>query len=276
MHSKETVDKLHKRINDAVEELFKLSIKNQETKDDIICFLCNGQNNYGYNMFGPGEKGITDQYQSEFLIDYLNTSEENEILKIVNNDEDLKRFQRHSVNIELMIYTHIWETDRSLSNLKHLANFIEGIPYDWKLKIPWKNKRIFITKNINEIFEKHNLDIANILNETYNNQLRNAFAHGQYGLLENTVIQLFNCSGKPNEIHTITFAEWEERFIKTVDLFIEISNQKYSLLKKFSIEKPILRIWTPGRCPIRYHSTEIFWDKYAGYYSFNPNVLKHL
>ncbi|OGU61009.1 MAG: hypothetical protein A2V66_09675 [Ignavibacteria bacterium RBG_13_36_8] len=273
MHNKDTVLKYRKRIFKAVEELFNLAIKNQETMDDIVCFLCNGQNNYGYNMFGPGERGITDRHQSEFLIDFMNTSEESVLLANLNSDKEKERLERYSLNIELMIYSHLWEMEWSLSNLMHLANFVEGIQYDWKLKIPWQEKWEFITKTIRAVFEKSNLDIANLLKETYHSQLRNAFAHGQYGLSWK-IIQLYNFTGKSYELSAITFEDWEVRFIKTVDIFIEIANQKFQLLKKYSIEKPVLRVWTPVKYPTRFRRTEIYWDEYAGYYSFNKNVLK--
>lgn len=272
MHKRETVLKYRERISEAVKELLALAITNQETEDDILCFLCNGQINYGRPMFGPGERGISDMHQSEFLIDFLNSSEESELLANLNTDEEKERLERYSMNIELMIYSHLWENELSLSNLKHLANFVEGIQYDWKLEIPWKDKWLFITKTIRQVFEKYNLDIANLLKETYHSQLRNAFAHGQYGLSWK-VIQLFNYTGKSYELPTITFEDWEVRFIKAVDIFIEIANQKFQLLKKYSIEKPILRVWTPIKYPTSIRRTEIYWDKYSGYYSFNKNVL---
>lgn len=273
MHKKETVLKHRERILKAVEELFNKAIQNQETEDDIVCFLCNGQNDAGYHMFGPGVKGISDRNQSEFLIDFMNSNEVSEAYANLKTDEEKERLERYSLNIELMIYSHLWESELSLSNLKHLANFVEGLQYDWKLKIPWQDKWSFITKTLRAVFERHNLDIAELLKETYHSQLRNAFAHGQYGLSWK-VIELFNYTGKAYEIPAITFEDWEERFIKTVDIFIEISNQKYSLIQKYSIDKPVLRVWTPVKYPFRYHRTEIYWEKYSGYYSFNPNVLK--
>lgn len=171
-----------------------------------------------------------------------------------------------------MIYSHLWEMEWSLSNLMHLANFVEGIQYDWRLKIPWQEKWQFITKTIRGVFEKYNLDIAELMKETYHSQLRNSFAHGQYGLSWK-VIQLYNYTGKTYEMSAITFEDWEIRFIKTVDIFIEIANQKFQLLKKYSVEKPVLRVWVPVKYPFRFRRTEIYWDKYAGYYSFNKHVL---
>jgi len=223
-------------------------------------------------MFGPLTRGLTDKHQHEFLIDFMNSSDESEIYKNVKTDEEKERLERYSLNIELMIYSHLWETEWGLSSLKHLTNFVEGIKYDWRLKIPWQDKWSFITKEIKQVFEKHNLDIANLLKETYHSQLRNAFAHGQYGLSWK-VIQLYNFKGKTYEMPAITFEDWEERFIKTVEIFIEIANQKYLLLKKYSTEKPVLRVWTPVNYPTRIRRTTIYWDKYAGYYSFNKNVL---
>ena len=76
MHKKETVIKYRERISKAVEELLNLAVENQETIDDIVCFLCNGQIFYGSPMFGPGERGFTDHHQSEFLIDFMNSSDE--------------------------------------------------------------------------------------------------------------------------------------------------------------------------------------------------------
>lgn len=272
MHKNETVLKYRTRISKAVEDLFNLAIKNQDSIDDIVCFLCNGQNDSGSNMFGPGERGLTDQYQTEFLVDFMNSSEEGVAYASIKDEEEKDRLERSSLNIELMVYSHLWESELSLSNLKHLANFVDGIQYDWRLKIPWQDKWIFITRTIRQVFEKHNLDIAALLKETYNSQLRNAFAHGQYGLSWKN-IRLYNYTNKSHEIAAITFEEWEERFIKTVDIFMEISNKKFDLLKKYSIENPELKIWAPVKYPTKYRRRHIYWDKYARYYSFNKHVL---
>lgn len=273
MHKKETVLQHRERISNAVNDLFDLAIKNQETEDDIVCFLCNGQITYGHAMFGPGERGLSDRYQIEFLVDFMNSSEEKEVYANVKEEDEKERLERFSLNVELMIYSHLWESDLSLSNLMHLANFIEGIAYDWTLKIPWQDKWEFITKTIRNVFEKHNLEISNILKETYHSQLRNAFAHSQYGLSWKT-IRLYNYTDKSYELPAITFEEWEVRFIKTVDLFLEISNQKFQILKKYSKEKPILRVWVPIKNASRIRRTQVYWDRYGGYYSFNKNAIR--
>ncbi len=273
MHKKETVLKYRERISNAVKDLFDLAVKNQETEDDIVCFLCNGQIIYGHSMFGPGERGLSDKFQAEFLIDFMNSSEENEVYANIKMDDEKERLERFSLNIELMIYSHLWESDLSLSNLMHLANFINGIAYDWSLKIPWQDKWEFITKTIRNVFDKHNLEISNLIKETYHSQLRNAFAHSQYGLSWKT-IRLYNYTGKSYELPAMTFEDWEVRLIKTVDLFLEISNQKFQLLKKYSEEKPTLRVWVPIKNATRIRRTQVYWDKFGGYYSFNKNALR--
>lgn len=276
MHKKENVIFHRQRISEAVKEVISLAVENQETEDDIISFLCNGKHEYGHIMFGPGMRGLTDRNYIEFLIDFMNSSESEEIKSQLSTEEDYKRLERSTFNIELMIYSHIWESQLHLSNLKHFSNFIKGNKYDWQLDIPWQDKWSFITKDIRSVFEEYNLKIIDIMKESYHSQLRNAFAHSQYGILENSTIQFFNYTGKDYEIAAISFEEWEDRFLKTVELFTQIANQKHTLLKKYSVEKPTLKIWTPKENFTKYRRTQIYWDKYSGYYSFNKNALRNL
>jgi hypothetical protein len=189
MFSEESINKIHPRIIGAVEELLILARENQKNENDILIFLMNGHYDEqitlpGISKFilGPGMKGLYDSYRGEFLIDYLNTGEK-KILETIASKEEQERYERITIILELMIYSHFWENEVSLKNLKQLANLVNSRIYDWENNIPEKSKFEFITENIRDIYLKYNLEIGKLIQESYHSQLRNAFAHGQYGFI---------------------------------------------------------------------------------------------
>lgn len=59
---------------------------------------------------------------------------------------------KFTLTIELIIYTHLWESKHNLSNFKKLADLISSNSYDWNVAIPGDSKYKFVKKNIRNIF----------------------------------------------------------------------------------------------------------------------------
>ena len=165
MFTEESLNNIHPRVTKAVSELLDVAQSNQKNPNDILLFLMNGHRDEqivlkGFSKFilGPGMKGLYDSYRGEFLIDYLNTGEK-KILEAIESSEVKERYERITINLELMIYSHFWENEVSLKNLKQLVNLIENKIYDWKNPIPEKSKFEFVTEKIRDVFMKYNLFI---------------------------------------------------------------------------------------------------------------------
>lgn len=70
---------------------------------------------------------MQDMSRQQFLHTYLNqyTSLLNENVFMSNE------IQEFNINIQLMIYSHVWESHRLLMNLKRIASFLSGSGYAW-------------------------------------------------------------------------------------------------------------------------------------------------
>jgi hypothetical protein len=249
------------------------AIANQRNPNDVVLFLSNAYfdprfkvGGFSGYVLGPGERGWDDEHRKEFVVDYLNSGNNQFIEKV--KPEDVDRFVRFSLNIELMIYSHIWETDLNLKELRQLANLVKGSSYDWDNEIPEREKYEFIRDDIREVFLACDLDVGNIIKETYHSQLRNAFAHGQYAFRGKDTITLLNFKGRPYELQSLKFGEWEERFLKTALLFHELLHLKGDLLLHYGRTQPSITIWRPTKKEATYKAETLLWNEHGYNYYF--------
>lgn len=274
MINSKTVDSLRPRIQDAVKSLLDIATQNQKNPNDIVLYLMNAHyderiakiGNLTGHLVGPGEKGLDDEYRMEFVIDYLNSGNESLIENI--SQEEIDRRIRYTLHLELMIYTHFWETDVVLKDLKQLANLISNKSYDWQNNIPELGKYEFIRDEIRAVYLSHHLDAGLLIKEAYRSQLRNAFAHGQYALRVRKSIELLNYKGESHEIERISHEDWESKFLKTVIFYYELIHQKIDLLIKISKSNPTITIWLPTKKTGVLTSTNLVWNEPGRRYTF--------
>lgn len=145
MFSAAKVTEIRSRIKKAVSELFQKAIDNQKNQNDIILFLINAHfresvlGKLKKYRIGPDTERLDDNHRIEFLVNYLNIGDESSIKELSEQDE-IDTMKRNTVNLELMIYTHIWEAEPNLIDLKQLANLVNGNNYSGKLVFPkWVN-----------------------------------------------------------------------------------------------------------------------------------------
>lgn len=271
-----TLDQLRPTVVQAVSDLYEKAANNQKNPNDIVLFLVNGHVDVAiprvYTKFrtGPGIEGIDDYPRFEFLIAYLNFGNEKPF-DVSWSDEEINRHRKYTINLELMIYTHLWEAEQSLKCLKQLANLVARRPYQWEIEIPWMTKHDFIRNEIKQVFLDNNLEVGKIVQESYHSQLRNAFAHGNYTFFESSHIKLNNYRGEPWELRALSFDEWEERFLKSALLHYEIMNQRQACLKEFGKKNPTVTVWLPKDKEATFYRSELVWYEDTQDYAWKNN-----
>lgn len=264
MFQQANLEKIKSRMEKAVSELYETAIQNQKNSNDIVLFYSNAHLGQavpgvcGKFMVGPGIEGIDDYPRVQFLIDYLQSGNES-IIQPSWSQEEIEKHKKYTINLELMIYTHLWEAERSLKTLKQLANLIQGKAYQWEIDIPWMTKHDFIRNEIKQVFLDHNLDIGKLIQESYHSQLRNAFAHGNYTFHESNHIKLNNYRGESWELKAISLDDWEDRFLKSALLHYEILFQRHRRLEEFGAQNPEVTVWLPKDNGTGYYRSVLTW-----------------
>lgn len=188
-------------------------------QSNYVLFLADGEYISDYEN--------TNQNLSPYCIDYRIDGYKDETrLKFLSEfmtkyysfppNQDETDDNQYRMNLELMVYTHIWESKPFLKKLYRIAHLIQGQEYDWKIQVPDMSKHDFIRCHIRQIFKDLNFDIWKVIKEGFHTSLRNAFAHSEYSfdtMNNHNRINLYNYGGANWELQTITFDEWSKRFV---------------------------------------------------------------
>ena len=198
---KEITEKIINTLNKILDNL---AISNPE---NYILFLINGEFNeilnqrkdLGYIPYTIDYRidDYNDTNRLTFLCDFLNK------YYSFNMNENIE-FDFYRINIETMIYTHIWESKPFLKNLYRLTSLLKGEEYKWKVKDELFYVRAnFLQDHIITPLSNIAYPISLIVTKGYERGLRNAFVHNDYSI-DKERITYFNDRGK-----TI-----EERYLK--------------------------------------------------------------
>lgn len=242
------------QIKDAINEVLT-AIKTKRL-DNYILLLANGvfdkkmsqinQTNNPYAISYIDKE--RDRSRGNFLSSFLNNKYSNETL-----NQEVK-FDEHKTHLELMIYSHIWESKPLLKKLYHIANLDDNNEYDWKLKIPDLTKYKFISEKIKTPLIKNKRKLANIIESSFHSSLRNSFAHSEYTfdtLNNKNRIILHNYKDKDISwaLSHISFSDWNIRFTTSALLSYHlndlISLSRKSLYKEFGTN--IFSIFQPQK-----------------------------
>lgn len=239
---KEVMDNVVNTLNEAFD---KLAISNSE---DYILFLINGEfndliarrNNLGLTPYTIDYRidDYNDMNRLTFLCNFLNkyyTFEESNIID----------FDTYRMNIETMIYTHIWESKPFLKNLYRLTSLLKGDEYNWKVKDELFDVRSnFLRNHIIQPLSKIGSSISMILKKGYKRELRNAFAHSEYHIEKNRIVY-FN--GKANTIEekylNMDISDWMIHFAYSFSLSYWFSTIKMERRKNLTKNFNSDRFW---------------------------------
>lgn len=157
------------------------------------------------------------------------------------------------LNIELMIYCHIWDSSYFMKALLRLASIVTGKGYIWNAEIPWLRKEIFMKENIINPLKSTKLQLGTLVEECYDAGLRNAFAHSLYSIdaeLRHIII-------RPRSGHkTYSFDDFQVLFLKSAFLMNLMENMlehnhKIAAEKGGTLTEPFL---TPDGLKVQVYS----------------------
>ena len=199
-------------IDNALQQLFV------NCPEDYVLFLANGEynelwtNNQSLNLMpyaicGDNEDNRYDSTRQRFLCEFLNTH-------YIFADKQELQDDEYRINVEFLIYTHIWESKPFLKRLYRLANLLCGKEYEWKNKIPPYKKSDFIEKKIIKPFNTANCLLGRVITDYYKRDLRNAIAHSDYQIDSARRMISFKSDTKPH----ISYDEWSIIFVYSISL----------------------------------------------------------
>lgn len=217
MITRQRFAEIDNEIKDSIQKaLDKLKAKRP---DNYVLFLADGEYKSEYNnpqnSFSPfvidnRMDKYKDQTRLMFLSNFLTTfyafpSSQN------NTDDNEQR-----LHMELMIYSHIWESKPFLKKLHRLSHLNNNEEYNWNVIVPDMGKHDFIRNDIRKTLEANHNPLATIIKKGFHTSLRNAFAHSDYSfdtMNDNKRIWLDNYNGEAWELQEISFDDWSERFV---------------------------------------------------------------
>lgn len=200
----------------------------------------------------------TDLNRLKFLADFLNAYYSFRDCEKINPDD-------YRIHLELMIYSHIWESKPFLKTLYRIAQTQSGVSYPWTVSLPDTRKHNFIRTDIRQVLEKKDKTLSDVIGKGYHSSLRNAFVHSQYHYdlaFTDDKIYLDNYKRKDWEMKFITFSDWTERFVYSALLSYHLYNTLRLRRKNlptefnsnvFEIERPSRDGRTMSKVPIVYY-----------------------
>lgn len=248
-------------IKESIEELFSTAFKKQTFPTDLLMTISNGYfdnnikqqfpNTTGF-MIGAGPKmeEFTEIAQYKFYHNYrknfvdahrimFNLDSKNQFLEQVKSNKEMEEFEELSIQLELIIYLKLWESDLFIKRLCQLAALAQGRPYEWNFKL--KDTSELVHNKLSNLDSKLP-NFSQFISKNYYRDLRNAIAHSQFFFLARK-INVTNIKAPP-----LSFDDWEPIFHKLLlfyNFYIgEIKKYQQIYIEK-STEKGYLQIRTP-------------------------------
>jgi hypothetical protein len=245
----------------AIDEEIKQSLidtltnSRNSSRTDYVVFLADGEYKQEYQNMVPALSPFVidnrvDRYKDEtrlkFLTSFMQTYYSFPQHQDNVSDDELR------IHMELMIYTHIWESIPFLKKLYRLARIQNNESYEWNVDVPEMGKHNFIRNEIRQRFENQNNNLAEIIRRGFHTSLRNAFAHSEYSFETDNAprtIFLDNYSGNNWELSSISFDDWNRRFVYSsllsYHLLIYVHSARTSITNDlgidiFTIRRPLV------------------------------------
>ena len=257
----------------ALHEAFEF-IKLNCVDHDYILFLADGE--FKEKMVGSQlrlnpysidnrEDYLKDETRQNFFIQFMRSFYSFPKKRPRVDDDEYR------LTMELMIYTHIWESKGFLKQLHRIASLSNSESYKWKVEVPEMSKHEFIRASIRDILRQNNLGLAGVISKGFHTSLRNAFAHSEYHFNNHTKqIRLDTYKGASWDIKEISFDDWTKRFAYTALLSYHFYNERalrrQSLIKDFKKDNYLIVHPITER---RFKLSTIYYDLHLDRFSFS-------
>jgi hypothetical protein len=157
-----------------------------------------------------------DETREAFYIRYLNRNYKREGFNYSGESgiDDL--------SIEMMIYTHLWDSMYFLKSIYRIAQALSGKGYAWNPQIPENGKYSFMKNEVIAPLVEKGYMIGDILQKGYKSSIRNAFAHSLYTVDKEKREISLRPTSSPHEI--LTFEEFQKCFLYSTLLMNRLQN----------------------------------------------------
>ena len=206
-----------------------------------------------------------DASRLNFFIDYLRAFYSWPLPIIKTEDTDFQ------ITLEMMMYTHIWESKPFLRQLYRLAYLVTGKSYPWDVVVPEMSKHTFIRNDTRNVLASKNLKLASVISKGFHTSLRNAFAHSEYRFDDyHKCIHLDTYKGEPWDIDRISYNDWTERFaysaLLSYYLLDVMFQRRKSLVSDFGRNQFIRSHPITTR---KFRALDIYYDEVQDNFSFD-------
>ena len=158
---------------------------------------------------------IYDQTRARFYLRYLrrNYNKDGFSYKGEEGIDDM--------HVELMIYSHLWDSSDFIKSLMRIASIVSGKGYIWQPQIDWQHKDIFMEKWVITPLKSAGLQLGDLVEKYYDPSIRNAFAHSLYSIEEGQR----KITVRPRKgMKTLSFDEFQSLFLHSVILMNKLEN----------------------------------------------------
>ena len=207
-----------------------LHIANEVHKAINDCFQFAGKNNpNAFMLFLAKARWYGDPIK-KYLLDYMGDDYKDETrncfyvhymeefypTKLYDYKEDSSSCA-YNLQIEMLIYSQLWESHPFLYKLASLAQICTDDYYDWKLVVPDNRLHEYIKEQIIAPLKAKGLKLGELIEGCYNSDFRNALAHGLYLIdVKRQTIDLTNRDAIKNGNTHYTFADFQNLFVRAI------------------------------------------------------------
>lgn len=191
---------------------------------------------------------MQDMSRQQFLHTYLNQY----IALLSDNVFMSNEIQEFNINIQLMIYSHVWESHRFLMNLKRISSILSGKGYEWRISFERSqkkssnkmipiNKGKMIKEEILEPLYSFDEKIGTFISGLYDSTIRNGYAHSLYQInMDEGNIRILKSETYSVE-KEVNFFDWETTFFYSVLLSYHLTKSIIDRLNSFMEDYPEIK-----------------------------------
>lgn len=250
MLTNKLIGECYDEVKDAVDEAIELIKHSQKRENDFLLFLaeCNlkveSGKHYFLSTFSIESLGDIDRLN--FIEFYLNLP----FNKVYEKSDEKRKseLRKNLMFLELMIYSHTWESIPHLKTLFRISEISQGNDFPWQIDVPELSKHNFIRNDVRDKLGNNALKLKELITNSFHSQIRNAFAHSQISFWnnENEVVQLHNFNPDDNWTRWgMSFVELEIRVAKSILLFKLIHKKIYEEVLEITKNNKTFTVYCP-------------------------------
>lgn len=150
-----------------------------------------------------------------------------------------------SIQLEMLIYLKIWESDTFIRELYQTARLLSKKPYDWHFRIATMTnaqeqnltgrREQIIRVKFRDKMKKEFPKIYALTKSAFKTQVRNAIAHSQYSIIGRHIqMNNYDKKDKYSQLKVLSFEEWTEMFHATMVLYNEMIGFRLRIAEFYS------------------------------------------